>query len=158
MYSLTAVIVTACVTLLTGIVIGALLNRLASPQAQKSRDLENALKRAEDQLSTYQQEVTEHFAETAKRVNHLTQSYREVHEQLASDALKLANVEISRQLLPQNNAEEHLLGEASLHDDNYQAPRDWAPKVPGQEGALSESFGLAEEQTETQAQARNSLL
>jgi len=82
------IIVIAAVALLIGILIGTILHRTLSPQASKSRAVETRLQETEQKLTDYQQEVTEHFADTAKLVNNLTQSYKEVHEHLATNALK----------------------------------------------------------------------
>ena len=144
MFSLTTLVIVAAVALFIGCLLGALLSRTLSPQEQKSRTLETKLQEAEHQLKEYQQEVTEHFAETSKLVNNLTQSYRDVHEHLASDALKLANVDISRQLLGSANSDDKLLGDTSINEEDFQPPKDWAPKTPGSEGTLSEGYGLKE--------------
>lgn len=145
MFSLTALIIVAVVTVIAGCAIGALLSRTLSPQEQKTRTLETKLQEAEQQLTQYQQEVTEHFAETSKLVGNLTQSYRDIHQHLAGNALKLANVDISRQLLSNSvDAGEQSIDDAPIGEEGFQPPRDWAPKTPGQEGTLSESYGLKE--------------
>jgi uncharacterized membrane-anchored protein YhcB (DUF1043 family) len=143
-FSLTTLIVVAVVALVAGCILGSVLSRTLSPQQQKARSMETKLQEAEQQLKEYQQEVTEHFAETSKLVNNLTQSYRDVHEHLASDALKLANVDISRQLLSNTSSDDKLMGEASINEEDFQPPRDWAPKTPGTEGTLSEGYGLGD--------------
>ncbi len=145
MFSLYTLISAAVISLVVGCIIGALLSRVLSPQEQKAKSLETKLQDAENHLTEYQQEVTEHFAQTAKLVNTLTESYRDVHEHLASDALKLANVDISRQLLKNAEGGDELLTEESMNESDFQPPRDWAPKTPGKEGTLSENFGLNEE-------------
>lgn len=145
MFSLGTLIVVALLALTCGCVLGALLSRTLSPQQQKARTLETKLQESEQQLNQYQQEVTDHFAETAQLVNKLTQSYREVHEHLASDALKLANVDISRQLLSNSSDDDKLMGEISINEEeSFQPPRDWAPKAPGESNTLSEEYGLDE--------------
>lgn len=151
MYSLSILIAVAAVAVVVGCLIGALLGRSLSPQQQKAKALESQLAETKEQLKDYQQEVTEHFAETAKLVNSLTQSYKDVHEHLATNALKLANVDISRQLLSNSDSESTPADAASTNtsDENFEPPRDWAPKAPGSEGTLSESYGLKEEYSET---------
>lgn len=147
MFTLTALIGVALITFIIGCVLGVLLTRVLSPQEQKARSLETKLQDSEQKLTEYQQEVTEHFAQTAQLVNTLTQSYRDVHEHLSSDALKLANVDISRQLLKSAASEEDgLLGESNIREEgDFQPPKDWAPKTPGKEGTLSENFGLSDD-------------
>ena len=145
MFSLTTLIIVAVIALICGCLIGALLSKTLSPEQQKARSLETKLQASEERIKEYQQEVTDHFAETAKLVNTLTQSYRDVHEHLASDALKLANVDISRQLLGQAESDEGLMESNAVSEEHFQAPKDWAPQVPGRHGTLSESYGLKEE-------------
>lgn len=144
MFSLITLIGASVASLILGCIIGAVLTRTLSPQEQKARSLETKLQDSEKQLSQYQQEVTQHFAQTANLVNSLTQSYKDVHEHLVGDALKLANVDISRQLLNNSEASE-LNAEPQLDESEFQPPKDWAPKTPGSEGTLSESFGLKED-------------
>ena len=145
MFSLTNLIAVAVVTGVIGFILGAYISRIMSPQEKKSKELESQLKSAEQKLTGYQQEVTEHFAQTAKLVNSLTESYREVHEHLAGDALKLANVDISRQLINENKSND-LLGESTMTQEDFQPPRDWAPKTAGSEGQLSEGYGLSDDE------------
>ncbi|MGH1439143.1 MAG: YhcB family protein [Cellvibrionaceae bacterium] len=146
MFTLSALIGVALITFIIGCVLGATLTRVLSPQQQKARSLESKLHDSEQKLTEYQQEVTEHFAQTAKLVNTLTQSYRDVHEHLSGDALKLANVDISRQLLKDSsNEDDKVLGDSALPESDFQPPKDWAPKTPGKEGTLSENFGLSDD-------------
>jgi uncharacterized membrane-anchored protein YhcB (DUF1043 family) len=145
-FTLTALIAVAAIALIIGCILGALLTRTLSPQERRAKTMENQLKESEQKLSEYQQEVTQHFADTAKLVNNLTQSYREVHEHLSSNALKLANVDISRQLISSSGSDDKILGDTSINEEDFQPPKDWAPKVPGTEGTLSESFGLGEDE------------
>lgn len=142
MFTLSTLIGIAIAALVVGCILGLVLSKTLSPQEQKARSLESKLQDSEKKLSAYQQEVTEHFAQTAKLVNSLTQSYRDVHEHLASDALKLANVDISRQLLKASGDDDKLMGEPDLGEESFEPPKDWAPKTPGSEGTLSENFGL----------------
>ncbi|NIB41871.1 YhcB family protein [Pseudomaricurvus alkylphenolicus] len=143
MFELSTLILTAIVALVAGGAIGALLFKSLAPQEQQNRELESRLQKAENKLTDYQQEVSEHFAETSQLVNNLTQSYKEVHEYLANSALKLTNPDISRQLIDAGD------GKLIANDTNVaaeestpEAPRDWAPKAPGEKGQLSEDFGL----------------
>lgn len=139
MFSLTTVIIIASITFIAGCLVSLLLTRSFSASEQKTRGLETRLQDAEESLSNYQQEVTEHFSETAKLVNNLTQNYKDVHEHLAGSALKLANVDISRQLLSANPGDDT---ELKVDEDAFQAPKDWAPS----EGTLSEDYGLNDEE------------
>ena len=140
MFSLTTLLIAAITAFIVGCLLSLLLTRSLSSSEKKSRALETRLKETEEKLNDYQQEVTEHFAQTAQLVNTFTQNYKEVHEHLAGSALKLANIDISRQLLS-NSVND---GEATLSEteERFQPPKDWAPG----EGALSESYGLDKEE------------
>lgn len=147
MFSFSTLLFTALTCLLCGGVIGAFLMFALRPQEKINRDLESQLLDAETKLSDYQQDVTHHFVETSQLINNLTNSYRDVHEHLASSALKLGNPDLSRQIMQAGDgkliAKQELSGEEQLR-----APTDWAPKVPGMAGTLSEEFGLKEDLTE----------
>jgi uncharacterized membrane-anchored protein YhcB (DUF1043 family) len=138
-FSLATLLITAITTFIIGGLLSLLLTRSFSSSEQKTRTLESRLEEAEHSLANYQQEVTEHFAETAQLVNNLTQNYKEVHEHLAGSALKLANVDISRQLLSTNPDDEG--SELNINEETFQPPKDWAPS----EGTLSEDYGLDDE-------------
>lgn len=143
MFSLTTLLIAAATAFIAGCLLSLLLNRSLSPSEKKSRALETRLQETEEKLSTYQQEVTDHFAQTAQLVNNLTQNYKDVHEHLAGSALKLANVDISRQLLSTGvqDDDKPLNG----NEETFQPPKDWAPG----EGALSESYGLEKDSDAT---------
>lgn len=92
MYSFGTVIVFSLLALLIGITVGALAFRRFGGQSELARRLQDA----EQKFKDYQADVTEHFAETSRRVNDLTRSYKDVHEYLASSAMKLTNPQLSR--------------------------------------------------------------
>lgn len=136
MFSLIEMLVVATTTFIAGGLLSLILTRSLSPSEKKSRTLETRLQETEEKLTSYQQEVTDHFAQTAQLVNNLTQNYKEVHEHLAGSALKLANIDISRQLLSHGvNNDEVTLEKA---EEAFQPPKDWAPS----DGTLSEEYGL----------------
>ncbi|WP_439133196.1 YhcB family protein [Pseudomaricurvus sp.] len=147
MFTLSTLIITAIAALLIGGALGAILTKSLHPDEKQNRELENRVNKAEDKLKDYQQDVTEHFAQTSQLVNSLTQSYKEVHEYLADSALKLTNPDISRQLI--DAADGKLLPASSKAKDTSSrdehgtmAPRDWAPRGADGKGQLSEDFGL----------------
>lgn len=146
MYSLSTLIITGLLCLLTGA--GVTATVLYAFRAQLlGRNLEQRLHHAETSLQGYQRDVAEHFAQTSQLVNNLTQSYREVHEHLASGALKLATPAISREIL--ESANQGLGGnKAYIRDQAIEPPRDWAPKAPGAKGTLSEDYDLRDEPVE----------
>ncbi|MCW8194368.1 DUF1043 family protein [Proteobacteria bacterium 005FR1] len=98
MISTTSAVLIALFALAIGGVAGALLWRHLGPHQNRSRDLEKRLAEAERRLGDYQAEVTDHFVETSRRVNQLTRNYKEVHEYLASSAMRLTNPAVGQEL------------------------------------------------------------
>lgn len=145
MFSLGTLIITGLLCLLIGAALGAAAFKLFTGRSNV-RELEERLYRSEDELKKYQQDVTQHFAQTSELVNNLTRSYREVYEHLANSALKLTTPDLSRQILKSANTE--LLDDEKTYisEEKFEVPRDWAPKKGA--GALSEDYGLHEEHEE----------
>jgi len=136
-------IITAVVCLVIGLVIGSLLTRVISPQSAKNRELRKKLQEKEDELKVYRQDVSDHFLRSAELVRELTRSQQEISEQLATAAMRLTAPEVSRQV--HNTAFEGLATDSSLKILSAfppEAPKDYAPSVPG--GVLSESYGLTD--------------
>lgn len=98
MVSTTSAVVIALLALVTGAVLGVFLWRSFGPHQNRNRDLEKRLEMAEQRLGDYQSDVTEHFVETSRRVNELTRNYRDVHEYLASSAVKLTTPSVGREM------------------------------------------------------------
>ena len=142
MFSLSTLILTVLTCLICGGVVGAFLMFALRPQEKINRELEAQLLESEAKLRDYQHEVTQHFIDTSQLINNMTRSYRDVHEHLASSALKLGNADLSRQITQAGDGK-LLEQSANLDEDgNYKAPTDWAPKKPGKHGTLSEEYGL----------------
>ena len=77
----------------------------------------------------------------------MAQSYRQIHEHLATSAIRLASPEIGRQLLKSGGSSLSLVdadGNPLVSAEDIEAPRDYAPKVPG--GVLSEAYGLVDDE------------
>ncbi len=140
MFSLSTIIIAGLVSLFVGGIIGFVLSAAFSGKKQTTSTADTS-SNTEESLVSYQRDVAEHFVQTTALINTLTESYRDMYEHLASSALKLSTAEISRQLISANN---QLPGATNLviKDVEIQAPRDWAPKIQGAEGALSEGYGL----------------
>lgn len=143
MFPLETLIILGVVMLITGAVIGVVVGRTWVPSEQQ-RDLEHRLVSAKEELDEYQQDVAKHFMATSKKVSDLTQSYRDLHEHLATGALRLTSTEIGKELIDAGDTR------AQLHQVEYshiQPPKDWAPKTPGSHGMLSEEFGLSDHES-----------
>ena len=110
-------------------------------------ELQKKLDKSEQHLKQYQQEVSQHFITISHLTASVTQSYRDINEQLVSSAMRLASPEIGRQLLKSGGSDLSLLdpnGNPLVDLEDVEVPRDYAPKVPG--GILSEEYGLKDEQ------------
>ena len=139
------IIITAATFFLIGAGLGHLFARQNQSGDQSVRDLEKKLAQSERQLKRYQQEVTEHFLKVSHLTTSMSQSYRQIHEHLATSAIRLASPEIGRQLLKSGGSDLNLTdedGKPLINAEDVQPPRDYAPKVPG--GILSEDYGFAE--------------
>jgi uncharacterized membrane-anchored protein YhcB (DUF1043 family) len=136
--------------LIIGLGLGMMLGRRSSPQSQKNREVERKLDQVLQEKKAYEDEVVEHFTDTAKLLNTLTQSYREVHNQLAKGATELCQGQgpvIAGRL--EENPEE---ANTPSQQADVQAPLDYAPKTsPDEKGMLNESFGLDREEAPAQA-------
>ena len=154
MFSLETLIMVSAIVLCIGGLLGAIISRTLMPP-EMQRDLEQNLQKAKSELDQYQHAVAQHFAETSQLVSNLTQSYKEVHDHLAKGAVQLTNSEISRKILEAGDKSLGLEEKSAINDVNFEPPKDWAPKVPGQTGTLSEEFGLEETQEEPSIAAAN---
>ncbi len=140
MYSFEIILLAGVVMLIAGGILGFFVARSWMP-ADRQRSLEQQVVGAKADLDEYQKHVARHFLETSQKISEVTQSYRELHEHLAKGALELANTEIGRKIIEAGDATsiEH------LEQVRVEAPRDWAPRMPGARGMLSEEFGLKEQ-------------
>lgn len=150
-FSLETLVMVSAITLCIGGLLGAIISRtLIPPQLQK--DLEDRLQSSRKELDQYQHDVAQHFADTSKLVSNLTQSYKEVHDHLAKGAIQLTNAEITKQILEAGDRQLGLEAKEALDELEFEPPKDWAPKTPGQPSTLSEEFGLVEHSEEESAE------
>ena len=137
----TFILVIACFAI--GAAVGALLTNRLSSQNQKTQELEKHLHKAHEDLKSYQQEVTHHFAETAGLLKKMAESYRDVHNHLALGANQLAPGGSSLPIikkLPEIDAITNDINDSTI---SVQPPLDYAPKTtPYDRGTLDETFQL----------------
>jgi len=167
--------IVAVVALAVGVLIGYLLGKSGGTEIKRKR-LEEELNGSRAEMDRYKQEVTSHFEQTAALVNELTDQYRKVHQHLATgaqnlcpdqqpgrslqsslqpkleatradDALDSSTQKAADQQPPESNAKE--ADKQTSADAEPEAPRDWAPKKPNDQGTLSDGYGLKKEQEET---------
>ncbi|MFT5716692.1 MAG: uncharacterized membrane-anchored protein YhcB (DUF1043 family) [Oleiphilaceae bacterium] len=125
-----------------GIMLGVVFHRSFQGETSKNKRLEQKLAELQDTHSRYQAEVSEHFMDTAKAVQTLNKSYREVHTQLAKGASKLCSDDHSDQFLSINLSPDNTNTQTE-DNQHYAPPMDYAPKdTPDAEGTLSERYGL----------------
>ncbi|MCO1333711.1 DUF1043 family protein [Microbulbifer sp. OS29] len=128
-----------------GMTLGAFLAFLAvrgRTSVERSEELEQRLREANNKIEDFQLQVNEHFDQTSQLVHNLTESYKEVHEYLSNSALRLSSQDIGRQMLKAGS------GKLKDNDEKLQdiePPRDWAPREPGAKGTLAEDYGLEKE-------------
>jgi len=131
-----------------GIVVGAMIQRSNKGDTQKINRLQQKLAESEEHFTRYQADVTSHFMDTARKVQSLNKSYRDVHEQLAQGARKLCeggDIEdfLSLNFDTQSNASHRGNTIELAETDGVTPPMDYAPKdTPEEEGTLSETFGF----------------
>lgn len=142
MDSTTAIIITGLIGAVLGGLIGAIIGLRNGSAGVKARELQQRLDQSERERKSYEQDVIQHFAETASRLNTLTESYREVHNHLAQGAARLCDGRGTDGALQQlaRSADDALIPPSLV---NVEPPRDYAPKgSPEDPGVLNEAFGL----------------
>ncbi len=127
--------------LAVGIMLGYFIGRRTSPAGQKSREVERKLDQVLQEKKHYEDEVMEHFGETARLLNSLTESYRDVHNHLATGAGELCRGDGPVGLAHLENERDP--SEIPPNLAQIQPPLDYAPKSsPDEKGMLNEEFGL----------------
>ncbi len=140
-YSLTIVITAGIALLAVGLGLGLLLGRRSSASAQRLRDAELKLEQVLQDKKAYEDDVVEHFTDTAALLNDLTERYRDVHNHLAKGASTLCQGRGPVSLERLENSRDS--SEIPAHLADIRQPLDYAPKSsPGEKGMLNEEFGI----------------
>ena len=80
---------------------------------------------------------------TAELVQHMTESYKEVYQHLATGAQDLCSIEVASKLLPASTDAVFDTNSVIEESSGLLPPKDYAAKQnPEQKGALAEDFGL----------------
>ena len=140
-YSQTILILAGVALFALGLVLGALLGRRSAPAAKRQREAELKMDQMLQDKKAYEDEVVEHFTETATLLNNLTERYRDVHNHLAKGANTLCQGRgpVSLEQLEDNQDK----SEIPAHLADIRPPLDYAPKTsPGEKGMLNEEFGI----------------
>ena len=139
--SVAILIATSIALLVIGLGIGTMIGHRSSTGARKYREVERKLDQLLQDKKAYEDEVVAHFTDTAKLLNNLTQSYREVHNHLARGASTLCLGEGPVSLARLEDGKD--AAEIPEHLAVVQPPLDYAPKTsPDEKGMLNEEFGL----------------
>jgi uncharacterized membrane-anchored protein YhcB (DUF1043 family) len=144
-YDFSNLLVMALIALVVGVGLGALIARRYSFDGRKQRELEQSVNQLLQQQKNYQHEVAMHFTDTARLLNNLAESYRDVHNHLASGASELCADDAGKILrqIPDTGLSQIT---ADPNPEAVQAPLDYAPKgSPYATGVLNEEFGLDKE-------------
>jgi uncharacterized membrane-anchored protein YhcB (DUF1043 family) len=145
-YSQTIVIIVGAVLFVVGLGLGTLLGRRSSPAAQRQREVELKLDQLMQEKRAYEDEVVEHFTDTATLLNNLTERYRDVHNHLAKGANTLCQDRgpVSLDRLEDSGDS----SEIPTHLADIRPPLDYAPKTsPEEKGMLNEEFGIDRKKT-----------
>jgi uncharacterized membrane-anchored protein YhcB (DUF1043 family) len=88
---------------------------------------------------------------TAELVQHMTQSYREVYQHLATGAQDLCPSEVASKLLPTDSDAVFETTPTEEETIGLNPPKDYVTKQdPEQKGALSEDFGIEKPKSTTE--------
>lgn len=135
---------TAIGCLAVGIVIGVVFASRLNTSPSRVQELENQIRSLKENEVEYKDSVSDHFSMTAELVQHMTESYREVYQHLATGAQDLCSTEVASKLLPaSSDAVFDSNGNQAEETSGLLPPKDYAAKQnPDQIGALAEDFGI----------------
>ncbi len=126
-----------------GLIIGVLVASRLNASPSRIRELETQIRQLTDTHAEYKDSVSDHFSMTAELVQHMTESYRDVYQHLASGAQDLCSNEVASKLLPTESDAVFESTSAPEEASPLIPPRDYAAKQsPDQKGALAEDFGI----------------
>ena len=108
MYSFEWMIGVALVALAGGLGLGALLGQ-SMASSRKVKSLQEELEAAREAHSDYRAEVYDQFSETARKFERLNESYRDLHQQLASSAVALLGDAAVQPLLKGPDASDQII-------------------------------------------------
>ncbi len=146
-YSQTIVIIAGVALFVVGLGLGVLFGRRSSPAAKRQREAELKLDQVLQDKKAYEDDVVEHFTDTARLLNTLTEQYRDVHNHLARGASSLCKGRGPVSLERLGDARDE--SEIPAHLAEVRPPLDYAPKTsPGEKGMLNEEFGIDRKKAE----------
>ena len=96
--------------LIVGLVAGGAIGAIATWWISRARGGAVSVMQLKQENDKFRNEVAEHFVETARLINEMTDSYKKVFDHLSSGAEKLVNDEKLAERLPPASGEEVRLG------------------------------------------------
>jgi uncharacterized membrane-anchored protein YhcB (DUF1043 family) len=152
------------VTFFVGCIVGTVGCLLVVRQVKSDSTIERQMRELQEEFTAYRENVNQHFNQTAKLVNSLTENYIAVQKHLEDAAESFSQPPKSFELDTSNNTalteakqkfatlalqtpEPSGNDDASFGELNeaIEQPRDYAPKAsPKDKGTLAEDFGLHE--------------
>ncbi len=131
-------------TLAVGIVIGVVIASRMNTSPSRVQELENQIRALKENHTEYRDNVSDHFSMTAELVHHMTESYREVYQHLATGAQDLCPTDVAAKMLPTDSDAVFDSSDQEEKTSGLIPPKDYAAKQdPEQKGALAEDFGIA---------------
>lgn len=131
--------------LIVGLVIGGAIGALATWWISRARGGAVSVMQLKQENDKFRNEVTEHFVETARLINQMTDSYKQVFDHLSSGAEKLVDDKSLAERLPPASGREVRLSEfgAAASGDSARSQSGQAGSGAGQ-GALKPEEKLEE--------------
>ena len=150
------------ITLVAGVFLGILGNRLLSPRSGDIDKLQAELVQAREAMALYKTNVNTHFSKTSDLVNELTQDYVKVYKHLAEGAQSLSDTREFTQVLDQPTGqvlisvakemdeddpvrEESPAEGAETTDPVQAAPADEPPSAPADYAKVDEKVSVSAE-------------
>ncbi|MGD8559960.1 MAG: DUF1043 family protein [Gammaproteobacteria bacterium] len=114
-----------CIGIVIGGMAGFYFAKLDDFSRKQKREMEEKLRKSEQDLMNYKDQVTTHFRETATLINKMTESYQKVHEQLARGASELCTnpVEVNKLQVSPNQLLTRSTDEAVTEKAESEAPK-----------------------------------
>lgn len=139
---------------LCGGIFGAILYYIFVGSKYRSGKLAEQLDELQSEFIDYKEKVVDHFSSTAHLINKMTETYKDVHDHMASSAESLCQddhvkYQMNDALLSSNAvlSGEDLLKRKEPRIAEVEQPKDYAPKSkPSDKGTLAEDFGLKQSQ------------
>jgi len=143
------------VSLIAGVMIGALAYRYFAPSVKKAGEVKSELDSAREELESYKAGVTQHFDKTAELVNDLAQNYVKVYQHLADGAQTLGASKSFKDLMEQHQGKAAIAVDDPSKDTEMVDDGLTAEPVLEEEEVLETPVDYAEPSTETSFDGNN---